>query len=247
MYADLHHGEHAGARAGEGGAGMRFLRQAGLMLWKDLVVEFRARDVLTAMVFFACMVVLVFSLAFVRDGRPVGDVAGGILWVSLAFSGALGLGRNFEREREADTLHGLLMSPADRGAILVGKALGVTVFMSVTAAVVAPLIAVLFDAPLGRDPLPLALLLLLGSFGFAIVGAIFGTLLLKARARDVLLAVILYPLTVPALIAGTVGTSALLDARPQPGRAWFWIQALSAFDLIFLVVALWAFEALTTE
>ncbi len=227
---------------------MAFFRHAAILAWKDLRVEFRTREIVYTMLFFAAMLVLLFSFAFSDGGQVIDEVAGGILWIAVTFSGTLGLGRAFEREREGDTMRGLLLSPADRGAIFLGKALGIALFMLLVEAVVVPLIAILFHAPVQTRPLELAGLLVLATIGFATVGSVFSAMLLRTRAREVLLAVILYPIIIPALIAGTRGTAAIWHAgAPDLPAAWFWMKFLLVFDALFVAVALWAFESLVVE
>ena len=119
--------------------------------------------------------------------------------------------------------------------------------MLIVEAVVVPLLALLVGAPVDRSPALLALLLLLVTIGFAVVGSVFAGMLLPTRAREVLLAVILYPVVTPALIAGIKGTAALWADPPLLPQAYFWIKFLLVFDAIFLVVSLWAFEALVVE
>jgi heme exporter protein CcmB len=244
---------------------MSFLRHAALLAWKDLRVEFRTREILYFMLFFAAVVVLIFSFAFISPGQenlgeaPIGDgagprnfdvlpnIAGGILWIAVAFSGTLGLGRAFDREREGDTMRALLLTPVDRGAVFLGKAMGIALFMLIVEAGVVPMVALLFNAPIGARPLELAALLGLATIGFATVGSVFAAMLMRSRAREVLLAVMLYPIVIPALIAGTKGTSAIWMDPAELAVAHFWIKFLLVFDAIFIMVALWAFESLVVE
>jgi heme exporter protein B len=235
------------ARRRKNETAVEFLRHAAAMAWKDLRVEFRSREILYTMTFFAAMVVLIFSFAFVREDSISADVVPGILWVAVAFSGTLGLSRAFDREREGDTMRGLLLAPTSRTAIFAGKAVGVAVFMTLVELVVVPLAWVLFGSPMFRDPLPLVLLFLLANVGFAVVGSVFAAMLLRSRSRDVLLPVVLYPIVVPLLIAGTKGTAALLQPVPDLAVAYFWIQFLVVFDAAFLVASLWTFESLVIE
>jgi len=227
--------------------GVNFLRQVSTLVGKDLRVEFRSREIIYTMAFFAAMVVLIFSFAFVKEGIAVGEVVPGILWAAIAFGGTLGLSRAFDREREADTMRALLMSPASRTAIFLSKAIGIAVFIVIVEIVVVPMVALLFDAKLFRDPHLLIATLLLGTFGFAVVGSVFAAMLLRTRSRDVLLPVTLYPILVPLLIAGTKSTSALLEPSPHYSAVYFWLQFLLVYDAIFVVVALGTFESLVIE
>src|SRR5262245_14371816 len=226
---------------------MRFLRHVAAVAWKDLRVELRTREILSTMIFFAAMIVLMCSFAFVEKVPSVADMASGILWIAVAFSGTIGLMRAFERELHGSTMRALLLAPADRGAVLLGKAIGVAVVMLIAEAVVVPMLALLVGAPVDRSPELLVLLLLLVTIGFAVVGSVFSGMLLPTRAREVLLAVVLYPIVTPALIAGIKGTSAIWVEPAQLPQAWFWIKFLVVFDAIFLAVSLWAFESLVVE
>lgn len=224
-----------------------FLRVALLVLKKDFAIEVKSREILYTTMFFALSCVLIFAIAFVREGAPIEGAASGILWIAVAFAGNLALGRTFERERYGETLRALLLAPAPRSAIYVGKLLGMVVLMSATEVLLAPMVALLFQATLFARPLLLAALLLLGTIGFASVGTLFAAMLVRTRARDVMLPVLLYPVTVPVIIAGVLGTSALLQAAPDEPMAMMWIGILTAFDVVFLTLALWMFEPLMTE
>jgi heme exporter protein CcmB len=222
-----------------------FWRQVSTLLWKDLRVELRSRELIFTMTFFAVMVVLLFSFAFLRGDEVVAEVAPGILWVAIAFAGTLGLSRAFDRERESDTMRGLLLSPASRTAIFLGKALAILSYMLIVEVVVVPLVAFLFDVPLFDYPLALIVTVAAGSFGFAAVGTVFAAMLLRSRSRDVLLPVVLYPILVPMLIAATRSTSSLLEGDLD--AVWYLAQFLALFDGVFVVVSLWVFESLVIE
>jgi heme exporter protein CcmB len=224
-----------------------FLRHAATLAWKDLLVELRTREIVYSMTLFAVLVVLVFSFAFVRQGQASPEVVPGILWASLALAGTIGLGRAFDREREGDTLRALLLAPVSRASLFVGKAVAIAVYMLAMEVVTTPLVALLFHVDLRPAALLVAPLLLLATLGFAAVGAVFAAMLLRVRAREMLLPVILYPILVPLLIAGVKGTDALLAAPADLDSARFWVTFLLAYDAVVLCLALWAFEPLTTE
>ena len=225
----------------------RFARTAWLVAHKDLTVEIRSREIIATTVFFAVSCMLVFAFALVKDGRTVVDAAAGILWIAIAFAGTLALGRTFERERFTDTLRALMLAPTDRPAIYVGKLAGILVMLTAVELLLVPLVALLFQAPLFAEPLLIAALLLLGTLGFCSVGTLFAAMLVRARSRDVLLPVVLYPITIPVIIAGVRGTAAVLGDPPDVTMAQFWIALLAFFDLVFIVLSLWTFEPLMTE
>jgi heme exporter protein B len=224
-----------------------FLRVAWLVVRKDLTVEVRSREILYTTVFFAVACVLVFSFALVKEGRPLEDAAAGILWIAIAFAGTLALGRTFERERHAETLRALMLAPVSRPAIYVGKLLGVVLLLGIVEAVLVPLIGLLFHAPIAERPIELVGLLLCGTVGFAAVGTLFAAMLARARSRDVMLPILLYPITIPVIIGGVRGTAALFEPVPAGDVAQMWIALLAFFDIVFVMLSLWTFEPLMTE
>ncbi len=223
------------------------LRAAWLVARKDLVVEARSRELVYTTLFFSLAVVLIFSFSFVQEGRPIEGTAAGILWVALAFSGTLALGRAFEREREAETLRALLLAPVERGAIYLGKLVALVALMTCVEVVIVPVVVLLFDAPIGRAPGLVAALIAAGTVGFAAVGTLFAAMLIRAHSRDVLLPVLLYPITVPVVIAGVRGTAAIFAAEPNLALARMWLTMLIFFDVVFVTLALWTFGAVMSE
>jgi heme exporter protein CcmB len=224
-----------------------FFRTAWLVVRKDVAIEARSWEVVTTTLFFATATVLIFAFAFVKEGQAADDAASGILWIAIAFSGTLALGRTFERERYGETLRALLLAPAPRPALYLGKLLGMLALLGFTELLLVPMIAFMFQAPLFSRPLLLAGLLGGGTVGFAAVGTLFAAMLVRARSRDVLLPILLYPITIPVIIAGVRGTAALLGATPDEATATMWIGILAAFDVVFVTLALWTFEPLMTE
>ena len=140
-----------------------------------------------------------------------------------------------------------MLAPASRPAIYVGKLLGIVLLLFIVELVLVPLIALLFKAPLVARPLLLLALLAGGTVGFAAVGTLFAAMLVRARSRDVMLPVLLYPITIPVIIAGVRGTAALLEAPPDENVAYMWIALLAFFDIVFVTLSLWTFEPLMTE
>jgi heme exporter protein B len=144
-------------------------------------------------------------------------------------------------------LRALLLAPAPRAAIYVGKLLGIVLLLVVAELMLVPLVSLLFSAPLFVRPLLLGGLLLTGTIGFAAVGTLFAAMLVRSRTRDIMLPILLYPITVPVIIAGVRGTAALISDRPDEAVAVMWIALLLAFDVVFVTLALWTFEPLMTE
>lgn len=227
---------------------MNVFAAAWLIARKDFTIEARSREIIATAAFFAVACVLVFSFSLVREGRAPDGVAAGVLWIGIAFSGTLSLSRLFERERAHDTLRTLLLAPVERPAVYLGKLLAVVMLMSAVGALLLPFTGLLFDQAIVRAAPGLALVVMLGILGYAAVGTLFAAMLGRSRSRDVLLPVLLYPMTVPVLIAGVRATAALLEpAGADWNAARLWIGVLGAFDAVFVTLALWTFEAVMEE
>ncbi|HET7695517.1 MAG TPA: heme exporter protein CcmB [Vicinamibacterales bacterium] len=224
-----------------------FVRAVWVVTRKDILIETRTREILFTTVFFALACVLVFAFGFVKEGRPVQDAAAGILWIAIAFSGTLALGRAFERERHGETLRALLIAPIDRPALYVGKLLGILLLLAAVEVLIVPLVGLMFQARLFAHPLLMLGLLAAGTIGFAAVGTLFAAMLVRARSRDVLLPILLYPITVPVIVAGVRGTAALLQPEADEPMARAWLAMLVFFDAVFITLALWTFEAVMSE
>jgi len=228
-------------------AGSRFARSVWLVLRKDLTVEVRSGEIAYTTLFFAVSCVLIFAFALVKEGRAPEGGAAGILWIAILFASTLALGRGFERERQAETLRALLLAPVPRPAIYVGKLLGIVALLVAAEAVLLPLVAFLFTARLFAHPFWLAGIVLTCTVGLASVGTLFAAMLVRARSRDMLLPVLLYPVVVPVIIAGVQGTAALLQPTVDLEIVRFWLLLLVTFDVVFVVLALWTFEAVMSD
>jgi heme exporter protein B len=221
----------------------QYLAQVWAIVRKDLAVERRSRDLLTAMFVYALTVILVFSFSFDLRAERVREVAPGVLWVAITFAGMLGLARSFILERDQGCLDGLLLAPVERSAIFVGKMLANLIFIFLVAAITLPIYLALFDLPF--KPLLLAVVLL-GTVGYAAVGTLFSAMAVHGRAREVLLPVLLFPVAIPVVIAAVKLTGGLFDGQPW-GSIANWFHFLVAFDAIFLTLAILAFDAVLEE
>jgi heme exporter protein B len=222
------------------------LRAAWWIAAKDLRIEFRARDLVPTMTLFGALVAILSSLALYVDERTGRAVAPGVLWIAIAFSGTLGLSRTWSRERDQGALRSLLLAPIPPSALFLGKALGALAFVLATELVVAPLVAIMLHAPLLEHLAGFTILVLLGTIGFVGAGTLFGAMTARTRARDLLLAVVLYPLVSPALLCGVVATRDLFNGVPFE-QLTDWLKLLGAFDLVFLVGGSWLLGPLLTD
>jgi heme exporter protein B len=220
---------------------MILLEQTARLLWKDIVLELRRRESLLAMFFFGVLLLFIFHFAFEITPERATEMAPGLLWVALVFSGTLGLMQLFQAERENRCLEALLLSPVDRAAIFLSKLLFNFILMALLEAVVFPLFWVLFNLP-SWTPLPsLFLYGLLGTVGFCALGTIFSAVTLTARGRELLLPLVLLPLMIPVILATIRGMEIMLRAG-EFQESLPWLRLLVGFDVIFVTVGILIFE-----
>ena len=222
-------------------------RATWVLLAKDLRIEWRSREGLLTTACFALSCVLVFSFGLVRDGTPAADAGPAVLWVTVALAGTLAMARTFERERAAGTLMAVLASPAPRPSIYLGKWGALMALIFAVEIVLLPLVALFFQMPLDRRPLMVVGLLAAGTAGYAAIGTLFAAMLARTRTRDVLLPLLLYPMSVPVIIGGVRGTAAALADPYVPGVVSLWLPLLICFDAVFVTLALWTFGTLMIE
>ena len=218
---------------------MSFVRKIWAIARKDVLAELRTRETLGGMFIFALLVVLIFNFAFELRVDNVKEVVPGALWVTFTFAGMLGLSRSFSLEKDQGSLDGLLLAPVDRSAVYLGKTLANVLFMLLVEAITLPVAAVLFDQPLIQ--IPLLIVTLLGTIGFAGVGTLLAAVAANTRAREVMLPILLFPITVPVIIAAVKLTALILDGGTL-AEGDIWWPLLIAFDAIFLAVSSVVFE-----
>jgi heme exporter protein B len=224
--------------------GRGYLRAIWAVLWKDLSAELRGREMLSAMLVFALLVILIFNFALELDATTRANVTSGVLWVTFAFAGTLGLNRSMAMEKDRGCLDGLLLAPVDRSAIYFGKALSNLVFMLVVEAIVLPVYSVLYNTNLFNPGL--ILVILLGSIGYVAVGTLLAAMVVQTRTRDILLPILLFPVVIPVLIAAVKASSGFLQGIPM-ADIWPWLNLLIVYDIIFTAVAFMVFDYIVEE
>ena len=222
---------------------MPFARKVWAIVRKDMATEMRSREMISPMLVFALIVVFVFNFSFELRVDMIKQVAPGVLWVTISFAGMLGLGRSFIQERDQGCLDGLLLTPVDRSAIYLGKMLGNLLFISIIEVVIVPLFLALFNLPFKPMLLPVVFL---GTLGFAAVGTLFSAMSVQARAREVMLPILLFPIVIPVLIAAVKMTAGLVDDLPW-SELVRWFRLLAGFDIIFLTVCYVTFDFVVEE
>ena len=222
---------------------MTYARRAFIVLWKDVVTERRSKATLNALLFFSLLLLFVFQFTLGADREHLVTALPGLLWLGFVLSGLLALGRTFLVERENDCWDGLLLAPGDKSAIYLGKVAANLVLMLVVEAILLALFAFFFNVDVGRALPALALVLPLGTLGFAAVGTLFAAMTAQVRAREVLFPVLLLPVEVPVLLGAIKATEAALLGEPLSAVAP-WLQLLVAADVVYLVAGLLTFDAL---
>jgi heme exporter protein B len=214
------------------------------VVWKDMAAELRSRELLSSMLVFALLVILIFNFALELDTRTRATVTSGVLWVTFAFAGTLGLNRSMAMEKDRGCLDGLLLAPVDRSAIYFGKAIGNLIFMLVVEMIVLPVYSVLYNTNLFQPGL--LLVILLGSIGYVAVGTLLSSMAVQTRTRDVLLPILLFPVAIPVLIASVKASSGFLQGieitEIQP-----WLSLLITYDVVFTAVAFMVFDYVVEE
>jgi len=213
---------------------------------KDLRIELRTREVTTTTGFFAVLVAVLSSLSYTAGPRTTERVAPGTIWLSLAFTAVLAIGRSWQREREDNAFLSLRLAPIPRAAIFTGKALTLFVFLIVVEIVVVPVVALVFHIDLPAVIGPLVLVMLAGTVGVAATGTLFGAMTVRTSARDLMLAVVLLPLLAPALLAGVSATREILMGAELAELGDYFI-IFGLFDFVAIAGGLGLFGALIDD
>jgi heme exporter protein B len=204
-----------------------------LVARKDLAIERRTGEIVVTGGFFGALLAILASVAFYAGPAGSHYLAPGAIWLATAFSAVLALGRTWQRERDDGALEALLAGPVSRPAVFFGKAIGVGLFLLAIEAIVVPLVALMLHVDLPSIAGPLALLLLLATIGVAASGTLFGAMTVRTRARELILAAVLFPLLTPTLVVGVAATRALVDGAPFAEMIEY-VELLLLFDVLFL-------------
>jgi heme exporter protein B len=223
------------------------LRAAATIARKDLLVELRTKESVPAMALFAITTFVIFHFGLNRDTLE-GELAAGVLWVTLLFAAILGINRLFVAEREQGGFDGILMAPIERGSLLLGKVAALFIYLVALEVIAIPVFGLFFIQSGFWDALPkLAAVALLADLGIALVGAMLASIAVHTRARDLLLPLLLLPLTVPAVIAAASATKLLLSVPPDSSGIGKWLAVLALYDAVFGLIAYALFDFLMED
>jgi heme exporter protein B len=223
-----------------------YLRQVGVIVWKDVLLELRTRERFAAMGSFAVLAGVLFAFALDTSLVRPQDVAAGLIWMTIVFDGLLGIGRTFHLESEDAAMQGVLMSPAPKDAIFIGKALSNFLLLYLVALLILGVFMLFFGLEIGSSPPALLLAIGLGSLGFVALATLFAAVSSGTRMGETLLPILVFPLLVPMVIYGAGATGRLLAGRPVADVAGN-LRMLGAFALVALLAGAGLFRFVVEE
>jgi len=210
-------------------------------LVKDLRIEWRSKDAINSMLFFALLVVVLFSISFDPQGAFAREIAGGVLCVATMFASVSALNQAWAREIRHQVLDAQRMAPAPPAELFLAKVLANFLFVLIVQIVLAPVFLVMYNLRIVGNPWHLALVLPLGTWALVANGTFFAALAIRSRNRELLLPLILFPIFLPALLAMVVATKSILTGESDPT---LWIKLLVGYDIIFTTVSLLLFDVI---
>ena len=208
-------------------------------LQKDLRLEWRSKDAVNSMLFFSLLVVVIFSFSFNPTAEESRQIAGGLIWVAFLFAAVVALNQTWARELRNQVLDAYRVSPAPAVALFLAKVIGNFVFVSGLEALMTPLFIVFYSLRAlgpGWQLIPVAAL---GTWALVVNGTFFAAMSIRTRSREIMLPLLLFPISIPALLAMVEATSSILTGE---NSAKFWIVLLAVYDVVFTTVCLLLFE-----
>jgi heme exporter protein B len=209
-----------------------FLTTTWLLLRKDLLLEWRTKARLNALVFFSLATLLLFSFALGPDSQMLARNAGGYYWLAILFASVLSLGESFRVEQDNQALDGVRLVPASPRAVFLAKAIGNAVLLFGLSFVITPVMIALYGVKLTLGFGNLVICMVLGCLAISAPGTLYAAIASNARARDVLLPLLLFPLLIPALLSAAKSTALIFEGDPMTQLGSWW-ALLVAFNLIY--------------
>jgi heme exporter protein B len=218
---------------------MSFLAITRATLEKDVRLEWRSKDAINAMLFFGLLVVVIFSFAFDPTAEESRRIAGGLIWTAFLFAAIVALNQTWARELRNQVLDAYRVSPAPANPLFLAKAVGNFIFVIVLEALMTPLFIMFYKLRALGPEWELIPISLLGTWALVINGTFFAAISIRTRAREIMLPLLLFPLSIPALLAMVSATTSVLTGEES---ARFWIALLVAYDVVFTTACLLLFE-----
>ncbi len=216
------------------------------ILWKDIVMELRTREMVNSMFIFAILIIVVFQFAFSPGTERIFEIASGVLWVAFLFAGILGLNRSFALERDRGCLRGLLLCPVDRSIIYLGKVFGNLIFIMAVNLITLVVFVIFFNIAVLEILFRLMAVILLATIGYSAVGTLFSAISCNTRMREVMLPILMLPIMVPVIIAAVKATVSLFTGGSDADFS-FGLRLMGVFDAVFIVVAIVVFDHVVEE
>jgi heme exporter protein B len=208
-------------------------------LHKDIRLEWRSKDALNAMLFFSLLVVVIFSFSFDPLAEESRQIVGGLVWIAFLFAGVVALNQTWTRELRNQVLDAYRVSPAPANALFLAKALGNFIFVSLLEGLMTPLFVIFYNLRVLGSVWQLIPIGLLGTWALVVNGTFFAAMSLRTRSRELMLPLLLFPISIPAVIAMVEGTTIVLTGD---GSSRFWIVLLLTYDVLFTTASLGLFE-----
>lgn len=220
----------------------RYFRQVSAIIYKDILIELRTRESSTAMVVFAIMAIVLFNFALRMRVDSLRPLVPGLIWVILIFAGTLGLGHSMATEQTNQCIDALMIAPCDKSVIFVSKAVSNVVFILLIGLIVIPLSAVLLDENLLQPGILITVII--GIIGYSGAGTLIATMAVSTRAREIFLPILLFPLTIPLVVAAVIVTGGMLDQLPFAEYSP-WLGVVAAFAVIFWTAGILLYDFVT--
>ncbi len=208
-------------------------------LIKDLRLEWRSKDAINSMLFFSLLVVVIFSFSFDPTAEESRRIAGGLIWVAFLFASVVALNQTWARELRNQVLDAYRSSPAPANSLFIAKAVGNFLLVTLLEALMAPLFVVFYNLRSIGPEYQLVLVTVLATWALVVNGTFFAAISIRTRSREIMLPLILFPISIPALLAMVDATTQILTGESSP---WFWIQLLAVYDVVFTTACLMLFE-----
>lgn len=225
---------------------MKFLGKLWAIILKDLTGEFRSKETILSMSLFSFLVLIIFSFAVGTGAVNSKEIIPGILWVAFIFSSLMGLSRSFGSERDRRTFQGLLLCPVSPWGIYLAKMIGMFILTAIMEIFTLSMFTILYNLNLLPFFFPLSVVIFLGTLGFGTIGTIFSAMTAAAKSREMALAILVFPISIPVIIASVKATGMILDGKSIQ-EVYPWLKILLAFDSVFLLLAYLTFGFIIEE
>lgn len=216
------------------------------IIWKDLLTEFRSRELFPIMLVFGILILLVFNFAFEFNSQIVSNTVAAILWITFIFSGLLSLSRSFSLEKENNALQSLIITPSDKIYIYIGKLVSNFILIFLMELILVAVFTLFFNLNFMSVLIPIILVVAVGTLGFVSIGTFFSSMAFNTKLKELMLPVLTFPIIFPVIITSVKICSSILEGK---GLEYYKtsLKVLVTFDIIFVVVCAVLFEYLVED